>query len=117
MDKVVVAITGIFGIAFVAWYFFGKRDEAVEVTDSVDIKVEGGYNPSTILLRKGKKTIINFTRTDPSNCLEEIVLSDFKIRKYLPLKEKISIEIAPQKTGEFPFSCGMGMFHGKVIVR
>lgn len=117
MDKVVVAISGVLGIAFVVWYFFGKKDEAVEVSDSIDIKVEGGYSPSTIVIRKGNKTTINFTRTDPSTCLEEVVLSDFKIRKYLPLKEKVSIEITPQKTGEFGFECGMGMFHGKLIVK
>lgn len=117
MDKIVVAISGVLGMVIIAWYFFGKKDEAIEVSDSVDIKVEGGYNPSTIVLKKGKKTTINFLRTDPSSCLEEVVLSDFKIRKFLPLKEKVSVEITPNKIGEFPFSCGMNMFHGKVIVK
>ena len=65
---------------------------------------------------KGKTTTINFFRKDPSSCLEEVILSDFKIRKYLPLNKKVSIEITPQKTGEYSFSCGMNMFHGKVKV-
>lgn len=112
-----MAISGVLGMIFVAWYFFGKKDEAVIASESIDIKVEGGYNPSTIILQKGKKTTINFFRTDPSSCLEEVVLSDFKIRKFLPLKETVSLELTPEKTGEFPFSCGMNMFHGKVIVK
>lgn len=89
----------------------------VEVSDSVDITVEGGYSPEVILIPKGKTTKINFTRKDPSSCLEEVVLSDFKIRKYLPLNQKVSIEVTPQETGEFKFSCRMNMFHGKIIVK
>ena len=105
-------------MAFVAWFFFGKKaaSNAVEAEGDIDIKVSGGYKPSVIALKKGKKTIINFLRSDPSSCLEEVVLSDFKIRKFLPLNEKVSIALTPQKVGEFPFSCGMNMFHGKIIV-
>ncbi len=114
-----MAISGVLSMAFVAWFFFGKKSasDAVEAEGSIDIQVSGGYKPSVIALKKGKKTTINFLRTDPSSCLEEVVLSDFKIRKFLPLNKKVSITIVPQKTGEFPFACGMNMFHGKIVVR
>ena len=65
----------------------------------------------------GKKTKINFLRKDESTCLENIVLPDFKIKKFLPLNEKVTVEIIPDKKGTFDFSCGMGMFHGKLIVK
>lgn len=117
VDQIIVAIFGIAGIVFTYWFFLMKKEEAVEVWGSVEIKVEGGYNPSVITIPKGKTTKITFFRTDPSSCLEEVVLSDFKIRKKLPLNEKTTIEITPQKLGEFPFSCGMNMFHGKIIVK
>lgn len=122
INKIVVTISGLAGIAFVAWFFFGKREEKVSnatgnSSDTIDITVSGGYSPSKIFLQKGKKTTINFLRTDPSSCLEEVVVSDFKIRKFLPLKQKVSIEITSQKSGEFPFSCGMGMYSGKIVVR
>lgn len=86
------------------------------VSDSVDIIVEGGYQPEIISVQKGKTTKLNFLRKDPSSCLEEVVLSDFKIRKYLPLNQKVTIEVTPQKSGEFDISCGMNMFHGKIKV-
>lgn len=85
--------------------------------DSIDIIVEGGYKPEVISIPYGKTTKINFFRKDPSSCLEEVVLGDFKIRKFLPLNEKVSVEITPKQKGEFQFSCGMGMFHGKLIVK
>ncbi len=118
MDKIIVTIAGIFAIFFTFWFFLGKKDsKAKEVTGSIDILVKGGYSPDVISVKKGTAVSLNFIRSDESSCLEEVVLSDFKIKKYLPLNKKVSIAITPQKTGKFDFSCGMGMFHGKLIVR
>lgn len=117
LDKLLVIIVSFFGIAFTYWFFLLKSEKEVTVLgDSIDIKVDGGYQPESISIKKGKLTKINFMRTDPSTCLEEVVLSDFKVRKYLPLNKKITIQITPQKSGEFVFSCGMNMFHGKIRV-
>ena len=118
MDKLLVAIFSIIGISFTYWFFLMKKEQVVEVTsNSVDITVSGGYQPEVISIPKGKTTTINFFRKDPSSCLEEVVLGDFKIRKFLPLNEKVTLEITPQKKGEYQFSCGMNMFHGKLIVK
>jgi plastocyanin domain-containing protein len=117
IDKLLVIIASLVGIGFTYWFFLMKKEQVTAVTsDSVDIIVNGGYQPEVISISKGKTTRINFLRKDPSSCLEEVVLSEFKIRKYLPLNKTVSIEITPQKTGEYPFSCGMNMFHGKVKV-
>ena len=83
----------------------------------IDIIVEGGYSPNVISIPKGKTTRLNFIRKDSNSCLEEVVLGDFKIRKHLPLNQKVAIEITPQKSGEFGYACGMNMFHGKIIVK
>ncbi len=117
LDKIIVSIIGIIGILFTYFYFFGKKEEAVEASGEIDIVVEGGYKPNTISITKGKSTTLNFIRRDSNSCLEEVVLPEFKVRKTLPLNEKVSITITPNKTGEFPFSCGMNMFHGKIVVR
>ena len=117
LDKILVAIFSLAGMAFTYWFFLMKKEEVVSVTDSVDITVEGGYQPEVISIAKGKTTKINFLRTDPTDCLSEVVLADFKIRKELPLNQKVSVEITPEKTGEFKFTCGMNMFHGKIVVK
>ncbi len=105
------------GIIFVYWFFLMKKERIVEAEDQIDVIVDGGYNPDTIAIPFGKTTTINFVRKDSNTCLEEVVLSDFKIRKYLPLNQKVSVEITPKKRGEFQFVCGMNMFHGKLIVK
>ena len=117
LDKILVTVTGIAGIAFTYWFFLRKNEKEVEVSGSIDIIVDGGYSPDIISVPKGKITKINFTRRDPTDCLSEVVLPDFKIKKYLPLNQKVTVEITPQQVGEFGYACSMNMYHGKIIVR
>jgi plastocyanin domain-containing protein len=117
LDKILVSFIGVGAIIFIYWFFLMKKKRAIVVSDSVDIKVEGGYSPDTIVIPAGKPTTINFLRTDPSSCLEEVVVSDFKIKKFLPLNEQVTIKLAPEKPGEYDFACGMNMYHGKIIVK
>ena len=118
IDKVIVAVIGLAAMGFTYWFFLGKRDKEVTVSDSsVDIVVEGGYTPETISIPRGRTTKVNFIRKDPTSCLEEVVLGDFKVRKYLPLNQKVTVELTPQQTGEFTYACGMNMYHGKIIVK
>lgn len=117
LDKIIVIIVSALGIGFTYWFFLSKKEKEVEASGSVDIIVDGGYSPEAISIPKGKITKLNFIRKDPTACLEEVVLGDFKIRKQLPLNQKIVVELTPQKSGEFTYTCGMGMYHGKIIVK
>lgn len=119
IDKFLVGIFSVVGIAFTYWFFLMKKEDKAFVVseNSVDIIVDGGYSPEVISIPRGKTTKLNFIRRDSSSCLEEVVLGDFKIKKFLPLNKKVTIEIVPQKIGEYSFTCGMGMFHGKILVK
>lgn len=116
LDQIAVTIIGVAFIAFIGWFFFSKKEKAVAVQDNVEIQVDGGYSPEVISIPKGKPTQLIFIRKDPSPCLEEVILSDFGIRKHLPLNEKVSVEITPTKEGVYTYSCGMNMYHGKIVV-
>lgn len=117
LDKIIVIISSVLGIGFTYWFFLAKKEKEIQVSDSVDIIVDGGYTPEVISISKGKTTKLNFIRKDPTACLEEVVLGDFKIRKQLPLNQKIVVELTPQRKGEFVYTCGMNMYHGKIIVK
>lgn len=116
-DKIIVTLFSIIAIAFTYWFFLMKKEKEVEVANEVDIEVSGGYSPEVISIPRGKMTKINFIRKDPTDCLSEVVLGDFKIRRELPLNQKVTVEITPERSGEFGYSCGMGMYHGKIIVK
>lgn len=117
MDKIIVTVGGGALIAFIYWFFFGKREGVVKVEGKVQILVSGGYKPENIEIKKGKETKLVFERTDPSSCLEEVVIPDFKIRRYLPSGKKTEIKITPEREGVFEIHCGMNMFHGKIVVK
>lgn len=117
LDKLIVILVGTFGILFTYWFFLMKKEKAARVRNEVNIKVSGGYSPEVIVIPFGKTTKINFIRTDPTNCLAEIVLPDFRIKRDLPLNQKVVIEITPENKGEFEFACGMNMYRGKIIVK
>ena len=116
-NKLLVIISGLGLIALIYWFFFGKKREVYEATNGeIEIIVKGGYKPEIIKLKKGKVVKLTFVRSDPSDCLEEVILPDFKIRKYLPLNEPVTIEIRPQDVGTYGLHCGMNMYHGRIIV-
>lgn len=115
MDQILVLISGVGLIAFIYWFFFGKK-EYHYLGNKVEIIVSGGYKPSVIKAKNNQKLMLSFIRTENNSCLEEIMLPDFKIKKYLPLNEKVDIEIFPEKRGEYEFHCGMNMYRGKIKI-
>lgn len=116
MEKIIVTIGGIGLIAGIYWFFFGKKDEAVTVDTSVTITVDGGYSPKLIHVTHKKKTTLIFIRKDANSCLEELLIPDFKIKKYLPMHTPVAIILSPTKPGTYDFHCGMNMFHGTIQV-
>jgi plastocyanin domain-containing protein len=78
---------------------------------------ERGYEPDGLRLRRGVPARVTFTRKVPATCATEVMLPDYGVRRALPLGEPVIVEFMPKKTGEFTFSCGMGMVKGTLIVR
>jgi len=116
MIKITVSLFGIFLMGGIYWFFFGKKESEVRAEGSLKIKVSGGFKPDIIRLKKGVLTKLIFKRSDPSECLEEFILPDFKIKKYLPLDKEVEVALKPDKKGTFGFHCGMNMYHGKIVV-
>jgi Cupredoxin-like domain len=76
-----------------------------------------GYQPDNFTLQKDVPARITFVRTDDNICGAEIVISEYDIKRELPLNEPIVVEFTPAKTGDFKFACGMNMMSGKIIVQ
>jgi Cu(I)/Ag(I) efflux system membrane fusion protein len=84
--------------------------------EDVHIRVKGGYVPEVVRLKRGVRAKLHFLREESSRCTEEVVIRKFGIRANLPQGEPVRIELTPDETGEFVFSCGMDMVHGKIVV-
>ena len=116
VDKILVTLLGTGMVGFIWWFFFGRKEEEVIEGETINVLVDGGYKPAAIRIKKGKTTTLKILRKDPNSCLEEIILPEFKIKKFLPLNKEIEISITPNVEGEYGFHCGMNMYHGKIIV-
>ncbi len=113
--QIAVAAGGLASIAFVNWFFLGRRRPVEVASGAVTVVVDGGYAPSEVRAPVGKTLRIVFDRRDDSPCSEEVVFPDFGVRKFLPPGEKTTVEIAPDRPGRFSFTCGMGMLRGTVV--
>jgi plastocyanin domain-containing protein len=98
------------------WFLFNKPKSRKAITQGgiqeVTVTVDGGYEPSQIIVQAGQPVRLNFYRKDPSSCLEEVRFPDFRIAKELPLNQTTAIEFTPEKPGQYEFTCGMNMFKG-----
>ena len=113
-------VTGLAFIVFLYVFFFGKRRVVAKPVPAgpqeVTVVVAGGYKPDVIVARKGMPLTLIFDRRESNPCSDEIVIPEFGIRTALHAHQKTTIEITPQREGDFPFSCGMNMLHGKIKV-
>ena len=104
------------------WWFFRAGRSAVQAATTASgvqeqgIVVSGGYSPATVTVQAGRPVRLVFDRRETNPCSEEVVLSAFGIKKYLPAHERTAVEFTPDTPGSYDFVCGMGMLHGKLIV-
>jgi hypothetical protein len=83
----------------------------------VTITVQGGYQPSEVTLQQGVPVRLRFVRKDSGGCGDELLIPDFGVQKPLPGLTETVVELVPDKTGTFPFTCGMQMMKGTLVVR
>jgi len=80
------------------------------------ILVKGAYNPSIVKVKAGMPVLLHFVRQEDTSCSRFVTFDGLKIRKDLKAFAMTDVEFIPKKTGEVPFSCDMGMYHGKIII-
>ncbi len=117
--KIAVALGGLGLIGAELWWFMfsktkSQKAQVEQGIQSVDILVDGGYNPDRIEVRAGEPVKLNFFRKDPSSCLEQVLLPDFSKALDLTLNQTTTVEVLPEKPGEYTFTCGMNMYRGVI---
>jgi len=120
--KSAVSIGGLGLIGLELWWFLlskpkSQKAQAKQGIQEIDIAVDGGYEPSRVVVSAGQRVRLNFYRKDPSSCLEEVRFPDFHIAQNLPLNQVTPIEFTPNKPGTYDFTCGMNMFRGAIEVQ
>lgn len=76
---------------------------------------EYGYKPATVQAKAGELLKLVFKRTTDKGCGGEVVFPDHNIKKQLPVGEEVIVELTPKHNEQIAFTCGMGMYEGKVV--
>lgn len=121
-NKIIVTLGGLSLIGLELWWFLlSKPKSSSAIAESgiqeITVTVDGGYEPSRIVVQARQPVKLNFDRRDPNSCLEEVRFPDFQITQLLLLNQVTAIEFTPDKPGRYEFTCGMNMFRGVVEVQ
>jgi plastocyanin domain-containing protein len=121
-NKIAVTLGGLGLISLELWWFLlskpkSQNVEAHQGIQEVTITVDGGYEPSRVVVQVGQLVRLHFFRKDPSSCLEEIRIPDFHIAQNLLLNQVTTVEFTPTQPGHYEFACSMNMFRGVVEVQ
>jgi len=114
----ILVVVGLYAL----WMRFTQKQTGVRAKDDdgvqvFDIIVQGAYFPNVINAKVDMPVRINFMRQEDSECSRFVVFSDFQIRKELPENKKVIVEFTPKKIGAYAFTCDMGMYQGKLIIK
>ena len=121
-DRWIVTLLDLALIAFIVWFFWLKKSKGTAASvgssgvQEAMILVKGGYTPDVIVVKAGRPVRLNFRREETASCSEMLLLPAFGKSVKLPTGENVAVEFTPDKPGEYPFSCQMGMFRGRLIV-
>lgn len=122
-DQWAVLAGGVAAIGGIFRYFFGAPRSAVVASSTSSgvqesrITVRGGYSPAEIQVEAGRPVRLVFDRQESNPCSEELVIPDLQIRRFLTPHATTTVEFTPSTPGSFDFHCGMGMLHGRLVVK
>jgi P-type Cu+ transporter len=117
---IAVIAAGLALSGFLLWYFFGPKKallaELVGQAQEVRVTVKGGYSPDHIRVRQNVPLRIVFDRQESGECTSRVVFPDFAVNRALPAYATTTVELTPDRSGQFGFACGMNMVHGTLVV-
>ena len=90
--KGAVTAGGLGAIGLELWWFLLSKPKSRKAStqggiQEITVTVDGGYEPSQIVVQTGQLVRLNFDRKDPSSCLEEVRFPHFRIAQELPLNQ------------------------------
>ena len=93
-----------------------RRGARAHAAPATRVRVRGGYSPNVLFGRVGEPLQIVFRREETAACSEQVVFPDFGLSAMLPPHQDVTVELHPDRAGEYEFTCQMGMLHGRLVV-
>jgi YHS domain-containing protein len=81
------------------------------------VTVDGAYSPQSLSFQAGKPVELSFVLKEKSGCGDVVQFPSLAIKKELKRGKPTVVTFTPKKAGAIPFTCRMGMYKGRVIVK
>lgn len=82
------------------------------------ITIDGGkYNPNVVSVEKGKPVKLTFAGGKELGCGGTVVFKSLNMSKDVESGKTVTFNFTPKEAGDITFTCGMGMYDGKVVVK
>ncbi len=79
-------------------------------------RASNGYEPMNVAVPANRKITLAFLRSGEPNCGTKVVFPELGLTKEIPLGGMALVEIPPSPSGELRFTCGMGMYRGRLVI-
>lgn len=83
----------------------------------VTVLVERGFRPDLITARAGVPLRLKFFRNEAAACSEWVIIEGVGIERHLPEGKITEVEFTPTRPAELLFTCRMGMYVGRIVIR
>jgi sulfite exporter TauE/SafE len=97
-----------------------EMSERVNIADGrqtvIVTAVEGAYRPGNLDVAAGLPTTLIVRSQKASGCVRSFVIPSLGLEKILPVNGDTRIELGILKPGRLAYSCGMGMYTGKLTI-
>ena len=110
------------GITILLWRYVRRSERevieeksATKLTHEASVILERGFRPDTIVVKVGQSVRLNFMRREAVDC-GVLMIPAFGQRVNLPFNETVTVEITPDKPGEYDFTCEASAATGRLIV-
>jgi len=120
MNTWLVNFAGLILVGLIVWWFWLSRPKAQRAVGPQPIEIivaDGVYAPARIEVPVGQSVTLRFLRKDPSPCAQKVIFDALGISSDLPIDKPQELILTPDKAGEYEFTCEMGMYRGKLVVR
>ncbi len=125
MAGIIVISLGIFnfqnGLVLMKLGTASPKEQPVAVTPVGDVQVVritqkgNGYFPAQVTVKKGQPVKLIVDSQESYSCAASLLIPKEGIRTRLNPGENV-FEFTPEKSGDIPFSCSMGMYRGVINV-
>ncbi|OGF99988.1 hypothetical protein A2Y99_01550 [Candidatus Gottesmanbacteria bacterium RBG_13_37_7] len=94
-----------------------KLNNEVSISQNVTIEITSqGYFPNYIKVKKGSPVTLKLINKNTYSCASAFRIPSLGISENIQPNQEKTIIFTPQKSGEIPFSCSMGMYRGVIEV-